>query len=146
MLSPEPRPRGPPGPPDRVPYPERKGRGHPGQLCQAGARSPMGSSSDVAPDRSTCAHAPRFTQKRAFLSSQNPFSREPRAPEGQGDTACPGWMGRGWEVSCQGQGKEKVGSTLDTADVHPAWAPHAHPLPLPCHRHCQGLSHQAGLV
>lgn len=38
-LSPEPRPQGPPGLPDRVPDPKQKGQGHPGLPCQARQRS-----------------------------------------------------------------------------------------------------------
>lgn len=126
-LSPETRPERPPGPLNESPSPNRKGKAHPGRLRRGSGQVHVGSLTQI------------HTEVSIFSYTKPHFPREPGASEGQDDTgrACPGWMGRGRDVSCQGKVGPGIGSTPDTAEDHPARVPHPHP-------HRQGPSCQAG--
>lgn len=126
-LSPETRPKRPLGPLTKSPSPNGKGKAYPGRLRRGSRQVHVGSLTQI------------HTETSIFIYTKPHFPREPGASEGQDDMgrACPGWMRRGWDVSCQGKAGPGVGSTVETADGHPARVPHPHP-------HCQGPSCQAG--
>lgn len=123
-LSPKTRPERPLGPLTKSLSPNGKGQG---PLRRGSRQVHVGSLTQI------------HTEISIFIYTKPHFPREPGASEGQDDMgrACPGWMGRGRDVSCQGKAGPGVGSTLETADGHPAPVPQPHP-------HCQGPSCQAG--